>query len=184
MRAFYLGGFVGLAAVFSGSAGAAGITYDCDTAAGHFSDLVLPTPSGPFSVTGSVTVNRIASDRKWAPIARLRIGSAEPAPGRAPDNYAGIEITAVPGKSVSLAAETVQIFSFDVQGRDSEAIPTSLGATGTAQPFQISYDGKSVAVGVAGQTRTYQMSSGAPVVEIVCSTGEFLFSNLAIRPTN
>jgi hypothetical protein len=170
-------GLIALAA----PAAAAGISYDCDSAAGHFSDLVLPTPQGPFTVTGKVQVNHIATDKKWAPTARLRIGSAEPAPGAAPDNYAGFELTALPGKSVSMSPETVQAFSFDAKGREAEMIPASLSATGAPQPFSIGYDGRSVAVSIAGQNRTYQLTGSAPVVEIVCSTGEFLFTELTIQ---
>src|SRR6185503_17351769 len=162
-------------AAFSTGAAAAGITYDCDTTPGHFSDLVLPAPSGPFTVSGNVQVNQIGKDSKWAPTARLRIGSAEPAPGGAPDDYAGFEITALPGNALSMKLDTVQAFSFDVKGRDSETIPNSLGATGAAQPFRISYDGQQVTTTVAGQTRSYQLKGRPPVVEVVCSTGEFLF---------
>jgi hypothetical protein len=163
------------------SASAAGITYDCDTAAGHFSDLLLPAPNGPFTVTGNIQVNRIAQDPKWAPLARVRIGSAEPAPGAAPDDYAGIEVMGLPGKELSLPFETVQAFSFDLKGEKSEVVPKSIGAIGAPLPFRISFDGQSVSVNVAGESRTHPMKTGAPVVEVLCSTGEFLFTNLTIQ---
>jgi hypothetical protein len=160
------------------------ITYDCDTAAGHFSELVLPSPGSHFVVTGNIKVNNIAKDKKWAPIVRLRIGSAPAAPGAAPSGYAGFELAAMAGKEVSMAAETVQAFSFDVSGKDEEIIPTSLQPAGTAEPFRLSFDGSSVAIDVHGQSRSYPVAADPAVVQVICSTGEFLITDLRIQPLN
>jgi hypothetical protein len=136
----------------------------------------------PFTVSGRIQVNKIAKDPVWTPIARVRIGSAQPGLGKAPDQYAGFVLTALPGKAVKLRFDTVQAFNFDAKGRDSEIIPGSIGPTGTAQPFQITYDGKSVGVNIAGQTRSYAMVSNAPVIDVICSTGDFLFTDVLIAP--
>ena len=50
---------------------AKGITYDCDTAANHFSELILPAGTGPFTVSGNVKLNALADVTKYAPIARV-----------------------------------------------------------------------------------------------------------------
>jgi hypothetical protein len=159
-----------------------GITYDCDAAPGHFADLVIPAPVGPFAVTGQIKVNNIAKDKKWAPTVRIRIGSAPTEMGGAPASYAGLKLTAVPGKTVSLPYETIQMFSFDASGREAETIPSSLRQTGDTQAFRLSYDGQSVAISLGADNRSFATVAVAPVLEVVCSTGEFLITDLKIEP--
>lgn len=161
-----------------------GITYDCDTAPGHFSELVLPAPSTAFTVTGNIKVNNIAKDKKWAPIARVRIGSAPAGPGAAPSAFGGFELTALPGKSVSLLLDTVQALSFDASGRDTEIIAASLQSTGAVQSFRLAYDGRSVAVTIGTETRSYPLTTSEPVVQVICSTGEFLMTDLRVEPSS
>lgn len=180
--------YLGFVASTFGLAGAAhaagaGITYDCDTAAGHFSELVLPAPSGPFTIVGNITVNTIAKDKKWAPSARVRIGSAPAGPGAAPSAFAGFSLAAVPGKAVSMNAETVQAFSFEAAGGEPQLIPASLGPTGSVQPFRLSFDGRAVAVAIGAEARSYPLVVNQPVVQIICSTGEFLMTDIKIEPT-
>lgn len=163
---------------------AAGITYDCDTAPGHFSELVLPAPPTAFTVSGQVKVNSVAKDKKWAPLARVRIGSAPTSPGAAPTAYGGFELTAVSGKEVGVAAETVQAFSFDTSAAKEEVIASSLQPAGAVQPFRLTYDGRSIAVEVAGQSRSFPIAASPAVVQVICSTGEFLITDLRLAPAN
>jgi hypothetical protein len=157
-----------------GAAEAAGITYDCDTAAGHFSELVLPAPANHFSVTGNIKVNAIAKDKKWAPLARVRIGEAPTAPGATPTSYGGLKLTALPGKDVSMRADVVQMFSFDVTGTNDEgAIPSTLQETGPTLPFRLSFDGRAVTAAIGAESRSIPVTASQPVVQIICSTGEF-----------
>jgi hypothetical protein len=166
-----------------GAANAAGgITYDCDTAPGHFSELVLPAPPTPFTVSGNVRANSIVKDKKWAPLTRLRIMSAPASPGAAPTAYGGFELTALSGKDVGIAAETVQAVSFDTSGSKADIIPSSLQPTGAVQPFRLTYDGRTVTVEVAGQTQGFLIEANPSVVQVVCSTGEFLFTDLKLEP--
>ena len=74
---------------------AKGITYDCDTAANHFSELVLPAGTGPFTVSGGVKLNALAEITKYAPLARIQIASFAP-PGQSPELYAGLTLTVLP----------------------------------------------------------------------------------------
>src|SRR5437764_14493678 len=83
------------AAAASSSATAAGITYDCDTAANHYSELVLPAPAGPFTVSGVVQLNALAEVSKYTPLARIQI-SSQTEPGQSPSSFAGISVMALP----------------------------------------------------------------------------------------
>lgn len=163
------------------TANAAGITYDCDTAPGHFSELVLPAPANHFRVSGNIKVNQVATHEKWAPMARVRIGSAPPAPGAPLGVYGGLDLTAVPGKAVSVAANAVQLFTFQGSGTQDEPIRASFQPTGTAQPFQLSFDGRSIAVTIGSASRSYPVTIGNPVIQLVCSTGEFLLTDVQIE---
>src|SRR3954471_2649321 len=83
------------AAAVSSSATAAGITYDCDTAANHYSELVLPAPSGPFTVSGNVQLNALAEVTKYTPLARVQIASSTQ-PGQSPQSFAGVTVRLCP----------------------------------------------------------------------------------------
>jgi hypothetical protein len=164
------------------AATAAGITYDCDTAADHFSELALPTDGSPFTVSGKVQLNSLAGSAKYAAITRIQIASAV-APGGTPDAYAGFSLSALPAnaKKTPTGAPAIQMLSYNVNGKDDEVLPLSLTTKpGTVQPFTLSYDGNNVTVGLGTDTRTFPLKAAEPVVRIVCSTGEFLFTDVTI----
>jgi hypothetical protein len=71
------------------------ITYDCDTAANHFSELVLPTVVGSFSVSGNVRLNALAGSAEYVPLVRIQIGSPTN-PGQPPETFAGFSLSALP----------------------------------------------------------------------------------------
>ena len=54
---------------------------------------------------------------------------------------------------------------------------------GTPQPFTLAYDGSQVVVSLGAETKSFPLKTSDPVVRITCSTGEFLFTDLAIRPS-
>ena len=172
---------VTLAIGLSGEAAGRGITYDCDTAPGPFSELLLPAPASHFSVSGNIKVNQLASHEKWAPTARVRVGSRPSAPGAPLGTYGGLDLTAVPGKSVSVAADAVQLFTFQGSGTQDEPIRTSFQPTGSAQPFRLNFDGRSVAVTIGSVSRSYPLVITDPVIQVVCSTGEFLLTDVEIQ---
>ena len=78
----------------------AGITYDCDTAASHFSELVIPASTGAFTVSGEVQINQIPAFDKWSPTANLRIAEAPTAPGAPSAWSAGFKLSAIPAKLI------------------------------------------------------------------------------------
>lgn len=186
MKAFLGFCAAGLAAVvLPATAAAAGITYDCDTAANHFSELNLPAPGAPFTVTGAVQLNALAASSTYTPIARIQI-AASAAPGQSPDAYAGFSLSALPAdaKRTPSGAPAVQMLSFNSAGKKDEVLPLSmLTKPGTVQPFRLSYDGNNVSVNLGNEAKTFRMRAAEPVVRIVCSTGEFLFTNLVIQPS-
>jgi hypothetical protein len=181
--------FLGLCAAVSSAcpaaAIAAGITYDCDTAANHYSELSLPAPGTPFTVTGTVQMNAMAASSTYTPIARIQIASAV-APGQSSAAYAGFALAALPAdaKKTPSGAPAIQMLSFNVNGKEDEVLPLSMMTKpGTEQTFKLSYDGSNVNVDLGKETKTFPLRTAQPVVRIVCSTGEFLFTNLVIQPS-
>jgi hypothetical protein len=186
MTAFsWLGSAVLVCAALPQAASAAGITYDCDTATQHFSELVLPAPGQAFSVTGNVQMRNMADIKKFAPLARVHISSATE-PGQSPDLFAGFKLLALPldKRKAPNGAEAVEMLSFTAKGKEDESMPMSvLRAPGTTQPFKLTYNGSEVVVTLDGEIRSYPFKMAEPVVRVICSTGEFLFTDLTVTPT-
>jgi hypothetical protein len=182
LNALVVLGIIGL--TWPATAVAAGITYDCDTAANHYSELVLPAPTGPFTVSGSVQLNALAEVSKYTPLARVQISSASE-PGQSPESFAGISVMALPAdaRKTPTGSPAIQMVAFNVNGKEDEIVPLSmLTKPGGAQPFNLSFDGSNVAASIGNDRRTLPVKASVPVVRIVCSTGEFLFTNLTIQP--
>ena len=161
---------------------AKGITYDCDTAADHFSELNLPTPGVPFTVSGNVQLRTLAASKTYVPLARIQIAPSA-APGQSSPVFAGFSLAALPAdaKKTASGAPAVQMLSYNFGGKDDELLPMSLMTKpGTVQPFTISYDGSEVSVKLGPETKNFPLKATEPVVRIVCSTGEFLFTDLTI----
>jgi hypothetical protein len=178
---FYVIGSVLLA--LPTTAAAQGITYDCDTAANHFSELDLPTDGAPFTVSGNVQLNSLAGSKEYAPVARVQVAPSV-APGQSPAAFVGFALTALPvdPKKSSSGAAAIQVLSWNVKGKGDEILPLSIMTKpGTVQPFTLSYDGSKVSVTLGSETKNFPLEATKPVVRIVCSTGEFLFTELAIK---
>lgn len=171
---------------FAAPAAAAGITYDCDTAADHFSELALPAGPGAFSVSGDIRLNTIAASKKFVAMSRIQVASAS-APGQAPTSYAGFELSALPvdPKKTPSGASAVQMISYNVAGKEDEGLPLSLlEKPGTPQHFMLVYDGSNLAVTIGSQSKSFPLRVADPVVRVVCSTGEFLITDLVITGTH
>jgi hypothetical protein len=165
-------------------AAAAGITYDCDTAAEHFSELVLPSAGASFVVSGNVQLMTLARSKTFAPIARIQVASSA-APGQSPEAFAGFSLSALPAdaKKTPSGASAIQMLSYNNSGREDEMLPLSLmDKPGSVQPFTLSYDGSQVVVNLGNESKSLPFKAADPVVRIVCSTGEFLFTNVTIKP--
>jgi hypothetical protein len=75
------------------------------------------------------------------------------------------------------------MLSYNSSGKDDEVLPLSMMTKpGTVQPFTLSYDGSTVSVKLGNEAKSFPLKIADPVVRMVCSTGEFLFTDLTIRP--
>ncbi|WP_308516307.1 hypothetical protein [Sphingomonas flavescens] len=172
------------ATILCAPAAAAGITYDCDTAANHFSELVLPAPGGSFTVSGNVQLLTIAEVSKYAPIARVQVTSPSQ-PGQPAANVVGVSLAVLPAgaEETRAGAPALQMVSFQASGHKDEALAQSmLIKPGTPQSFRLRFDGANVAATIGSETRFYPMKAADPVVRLICSTGEFLFTNVTLQP--
>jgi hypothetical protein len=153
------------------------IVYDCDTAAGHFSELSLPTPAPTFSVVGRLQNLAALRDKKYAPVARISISNAS-APGPSDEAWSGVEYVVAPTK-----AGDVHMLMFSNRAKGSEN-KTELVGQGTkgGVDFSMTYRAGEVTATIGGKTAKTMLSPNSPVVRIVCSTGDFLFSDLRITP--
>lgn len=159
----------------------AGITYDCDTAADHFSELTLPSADSSFVVSGSVQLRTLARSKTYVPLARIQIASSS-APGKSPEAFAGFSLSAVATNAKKTTSEAIQMLSYNASGREDEALPLSLMVKpGTVQAFKLSYDGSQVTVNLGNEAKSFPLKAADPVVRIICSTGEFLFTDLTIK---
>lgn len=175
-----------LAAIVPAQAKTSAITYDCDTPSDHFSELVLPVPDGAVTVTGKVQVRELAQIKQFAPLVRIGFGQSVDNPGSAPANIARIKITAMPAKLVDksikdpkLAVELLQWDEF-AEGKEVEGEAIGVIPVGDALPFSLRLTGTSVAISFAGSEKTFATPITDPALRIVCSTGEFLVTDLKI----
>ncbi len=174
---------IGALLAIPGAAAAQGITYDCDTAAGHFSELVLPAGTVPFTATGNVRLNAVTTEKTYAAMISIQISAAS-APGQSPKLFAGFSLDALPvdPKKVPSGMPAVQALSWRANGTKDEMLPQSLLAKpGTVQPFTLAYDGDKVTVTLGADTKSFPLKTTEPVVRVSCSTGEFLLTDLTIK---
>ena len=157
-----------------------GITYDCDTAANHFSELVLPAGAAPFTVTGKLRLNAVAASKEYLPVARLAISNASDNPGASDQPWAGFEYAMVPAIKKTPATAILATSTFEV-GKKADMQPFAIPSAAEIS-FSLAYDGSHVVMTVDGHERQFDFTATKPVVRIVCSTGEFLYTNLLIRP--
>lgn len=155
-----------------------GISYDCDTAPDHVSQLVLPTGAPRFSVTGKLKLMNVATSKEYAPMTRLSVSQASDQPEPSQEGWAGFELLAAPGKGKQPPISFLQLSS---RAAGSAVKNDLIGRpSGNEVSFALTFDGSSVAVEVDGQHRTLPFTASGPVVRIACSTGEFLYSQLVI----
>ncbi len=163
---------------------AQGITYDCDTAANHFSELALPAGGASFTVSGNVKLNALAGSKDYVPLVRIQITSPT-APGQSPAVFGGFSLSALPvdSKKMPSGERAVQMLSWNATGKEDEILPmTMFTKPGTVQPFTLSYDGSNVSVTLGPESKSFPLKTAEPVVRIICSTGEFLLTDLVIKP--
>ncbi|MCW2391841.1 MULTISPECIES: hypothetical protein [unclassified Sphingobium] len=162
-----------------------GITYACDTAPGHFSELTFPVPEGSVTVSGKMKLLNIAKDSKWAPLARVHFMAASP-PGQSSGDQAGFILKALLASKVGLKTRdrnaVVQYLQWDEfhGGQEVEHQLFGIAEDAPVYDFSLTFDGQSVVGTIAGEETRIAFAVPDPVVRIVCSTGEFLFTDLKI----
>lgn len=155
-----------------------GVTYDCDTAANHYSDLALPVPGKAFTVSGKVALNTIADSKQYVPLARLSISDGQSKPGQ-PTEWAGFEYGVIPKMKGNPTPLPILNFSTRAAERDNQ-IELAGKPSAREIAFSLSYDGSVVTAIVDGHEKQMPFVAADPVVRIVCSTGEFLYTDVAI----
>lgn len=166
------------------------IVYDCDTAANHFSELALPAPDGPFVVSGHVQINQIPQVDKFVPLARFGIAQTSPSPGSPPTDVAGFILNALPSKMIDPKLKdskaVVQYVEWDelTGGVSKDHAAFGFAKMGEKLDFSLSYADGIVTARISGQEQRIAINAPLPVVRIICSTGEFVFTDLRIEKSN
>ena len=158
-----------------------GIRYDCDTAANHFSELLLPAGPAPFIVTGKVKLMTVGDSKDYVPMTLLSIGSASDGTGPANGDIAGFEYLVAPAAKGKKPGLPFLAFVTRKAGKEKDTQMIAPPSSGEVA-FTLVYDGADVAVTIDGHVKKYALEANRPAVAIHCSTGEFLYSDLLIRP--
>ena len=169
----------GLATLGSNSAFAKGITYDCDTAANHFSELSLPAGQA-FTVSGRLQILNMAPSKQYVPLARLAISNATNQAGPSSEGWAGFQFGNLPG-SKGLPTGLLQSTALTKGAATQDAL---LGIASSRDiAFSLAFTGTAVNMTIDGHQATLPFRADQPIVRIVCSTGEFLFDDMEIIPS-
>lgn len=165
-----------LALAVPAPASAGGITYDCDTAASHFSELTLPT-SGAFQATGKIRLMSVAKSKDFATLARVLVTNDQDTPGPSNEGWAGFTFMTVYDAKKSLPS--ILIATHRDKGSDPTDETLGLAKDGDVD-FSLTYDGSRVEVRIGDYSARMAFSAERPALRIVCSTGEFLIHDLVI----
>jgi len=159
---------------------AAGTRYDCDTPANRFSDLTIPAGRPPFVVTGRVRAASAARSDQFVPLTRLVISSTA-GTGATSEGWAGFEYAVFPDTAAPAQRGPQLGFTLRAAGGANSAQPAG-APSGREVAFSLLYDGVGVLAIVDGKARKMPFTVAAPAIKIVCSTGEFVYSDLRISP--
>ena len=159
-----------------------GIRYDCDTAANHFSELVLPVIPAPFIVTGKVKLMTLVASKDYVPMTQLAISSASDKPGPAEEDLAGFQYIIAPTARDKPPSLPFLAFVTQKAGGKDKATQIIAKPGDMEVAFTLLYDAADVTVIIDGHEKKFELKATRPVVRITCSTGEFLYSDLRIRP--
>ena len=78
----------------------------------------------------------------------------------------------------------LQLLAFDVSGGEKDSDPVAIPLRlGEGRSFQLSVSGDTVSVRLGDRMKSLRRHIVDPVVSVICSTGEFLFTDLTITAT-
>jgi hypothetical protein len=149
---------------------AASIKFDCDTAAGAFSEISVPQSGPAYRIAGSVSARKYRVDGQWAPAATVGLMSADGKSSgairlQAPTGRGAVELVVQSrknGKDYGTVVGTLkkeEVATFSLEAVDGKMTIRTAGKT---------FDGPDVGIGAS--------------VNVTCSSGEFLFENLDWEP--
>ena len=122
------------------------------------------------------------------PATRVQISSETAAPGQSAPEVAGFVLEAIPAKALNLRTKddkaVVQYVFWDERsgGTNKDHVPFGPIEYLSSLSFSLAFDGSSVTVVVGGKQQQIALATAKPVIRVICSTGEFLFTNLKIQP--
>lgn len=148
------------------AAAAAPVTYDCDTNEGSYSSIEQVQAGPTYHVRGTITPRQWREHERFLPSAQVRLESR--------DGSRAIAVQMIRDHGAAQAR-------FGVQSTQGTAVET-LGeaAIDQAVPFDISVLASGDAVVALGaERRVFHLDLGRGAkVKVICSTGEFEFSDL------
>lgn len=177
MKTSVLGLAIAIAFAAPTAAQERGVTYNCDTAADHYSELTFPTESS-FRATGKVRLLSMAKSEEYATIARLVVTNDQDVPGPSHEGWAGFTFLNMAG----LEDPVPGLLLATQREKGAKAEEETFGiASDDEVSFELSYDGKQVDLQVDGHSATMPFTAHTPALRIVCSTGSFLIHDLVIE---
>ncbi|MFC4256449.1 hypothetical protein GRI97_10020 [Altererythrobacter xixiisoli] len=158
-----------------------GIDYGCDTAPGHFSELVLPAPAGDFVVSGEVELGGITQHEHFLSLTRLGIAQRGE-PGTSPSDVAGFSLGAL--ADPERRNRLIQGLGWEesANGRDVEHPIATVLRDGGKTAFTLTFQAGTVTLRMAGLEQRIALNAPTPAVRIGCSGADFRYSNLTIAP--
>ncbi|QHD67868.1 hypothetical protein GS397_13035 [Sphingobium yanoikuyae] len=151
-------------------------TYDCDTPGGHFSKLENVANGPDYAITGEVDPRRLYGGSDWLPTALISLNSAD---GR---QQVGIRLLANRPETEDARQGVVRFVTYqkvDSAPQEGEALATV--SLGTAVPFSLMLTEGEAIVKVGTVEKRLSFKRGdKPLARVTCSSGEFVFTNLAM----
>lgn len=140
--------------------------FDCDTAAGSFSEIDFSQPGPRYHVSGNVSAKQFRYNGTWIPVANVRIVSADK------QSFGGVRLQATTGRGgLELIVQS------RVQGRDNSMVVATL-RKGELATFSLDVvDGK-MTIRVADKLFSGPEIGAGSAVNVTCSSGQFIFQNL------
>jgi hypothetical protein len=143
------------------------LTYDCDTAAGSYSELSQPAASSKYSISGVLTARKLRTDERWAPSATVTVKTSD-------SDRLSLQLIAADGTATQLQLLIRNV----IDGKESTQ-PIGVVPVNQAVPFTIFVDGVAANFEAGGRTFNLNVPAGGTrTVSVACSTGEFLFERL------
>ena len=142
-------------------------TYECDTAAGAFSELAQPQSADAFTISGEVKAEKLRTDQEWWPMATILV-----------------DLGGHKGPRLQLIAPNGHAKSVNVSIGESTENAQLIGSIplNTAVPFRLTVDQSRIRVEAGGRSVDFKRPPNShPVASLTCSTGEFLFDRLLIQ---